>query len=119
MSGTESGDQRFPKSSRLLSAKDYQHVFADAKAERERLFTVLSRVNDRQAARLGLIVSRRVNKRAVVRNAIKRVVRESFRCSAIRACSLDIVVIARSAASVASNSQRRQALERALARLEN
>lgn len=83
------------------------------------MFTVLTRTNTGSTARLGLIVSRRVNKRAVVRNAIKRVVRESFRCSAIRAYSLDIVVIARSAASDASNVQRRKALERALARLEH
>ena len=52
-------------------------------------------------ARLGLAVSRKVSKRAVVRNLIKRSVRESFRVRRATLPAVDVLVIARvSAASV-------------------
>lgn len=57
-------------------------------------------------ARLGLAVSRKVSKRAVVRNRIKRVSRESFRLVRDRLPAVDIMVIALTSAATAS----RQAL---------
>ena len=45
--------------------------------------------------RLGLIVSSRVARRAVVRNRIKRIVRESFRMQQVKIKGWDVVVIAR------------------------
>lgn len=55
------------------------------------------------SARLGLAVSRKVSKRAVERNRIKRVVRESFRAEREALPALDVLVIARSSAAVAPN----------------
>jgi len=54
-------------------------------------------------ARLGLAVSRKVSKRAVERNRIKRVVRESFRAEREALPALDILVIARASAAGTPN----------------
>jgi len=52
-------------------------------------------------ARLGLAVSRKVSKRAVQRNRIKRIVRESFREQREELPPFDVLVIARSSAVAA------------------
>lgn len=49
-------------------------------------------------ARLGLAVSRKVSKRAVQRNRIKRIVRESFRNQREGLPPFDVLVIARASA---------------------
>jgi len=54
-------------------------------------------------ARLGLAVSRKVSKRAVERNRIKRIIRESFRAEREALPSLDILVIARTSAAASAN----------------
>ena len=69
-------------------------------------------MNSENYPRLGLVVSRKVNKRAVVRNRIKRVVRESFRCNKDHLAGLDIVVIAKPAAASAENKQLLTSIER-------
>ena len=58
------------------------------------LFTVYSAINSLAYARLGVTVSRKVSLKAVVRNRIKRVIRESFRQQQTRFKGQDIVVIA-------------------------
>lgn len=110
-------DESLPKSHRLLSSADYKHVFADATPARNRMFTVLVRRNEYGHARLGLVVSRRVSRKAVIRNAVKRVVRETFRCHSLRHEPFDLVVIARFAASEASNDERTAAFAHVLRRL--
>ena len=47
----------------------------------DRFFKVLGRPNSSACSRLGMAVSRQIDKRAVGRNRIKRVIRESFRHS--------------------------------------
>ena len=47
----------------------------------DRCFKVLARRNESDCSRLGMAVSRQVDRHAVVRNRIKRVIRESFRQS--------------------------------------
>ncbi len=54
------------------------------------------------ATRLGLAVSRKVSKRAVQRNRIKRIVRESFREQRNELPPLDVLVIARTSAAAAN-----------------
>lgn len=62
---------------------------------------------------MGLAVSRKVSKRAVERNRIKRVIRESFRVWRGSLPTLDILVIARISATSADNTMLRDDLERA------
>jgi ribonuclease P protein component len=67
-------------------------------------------------ARLGLTISRRAAKRAVDRNRLKRIARESFRAQALSA--LDFVVMARSDAAGADPAVLRQSLDRHFRRLD-
>ena len=67
--------------------------------------------------RLGLAVSRKVSKRAVERNRIKRVIRESFRVRRESLPALDVLVIARISAASADNTVLRDDLEHAWQKL--
>lgn len=56
---------------------------------------MLARPNNRQYARLGIIVAKRLVKQAVHRNAIRRLIREAFRIHQRELCGLDVVVLLR------------------------
>jgi ribonuclease P protein component len=86
-------DARFPRSCRLLDAAAFDRVFRQAARSRDELFTVLWRANGVGRARLGLAVSKKHVKRAVDRNRIKRIIRESFRHHQTTLLGLDLVVI--------------------------
>lgn len=55
--------------------------------------------NGRGHARLGMVVSRKVSKKAVQRNRIKRAIRESFRRHRHQLGATDYVVVAKSGAA--------------------
>ena len=71
--------QKFPKSKRLLTRFDYNRVFNKSRRVGSQHFLLIYHLNKQSEPRLGIIVSRKVDKRAVVRNRIKRLIRESFR----------------------------------------
>ena len=102
---------RFPRQLRLLSSQDFQPVFkhTDCRSIDQRL-TVLARQNELSYARLGLAISKRIIKTAVGRNRVKRLVRESFRQHQQELGGLDIVVMARDGAPLASNADLLRAL---------
>lgn len=104
------GDRGFAARYRLRTKRDFDRVFAQPRRSRSRYFSVLSRPNTVGYARLGLAVSRRVDPRAVGRNRIKRVVRESFRHALPDLPAADVVVIAQHAAANAGNADLRDAL---------
>ena len=88
-------DARLRRRARLVSKADYRNVFAQAEQSRDAYFTVLARANDLGFPRLGLAISKKAAKSAVVRNRIKRVIRESFRHHQHDLGGIDIVVIGR------------------------
>lgn len=102
---------------RLLDGEAFRAVFACREIRNAALFRLhlgagsSEEVTGGAGARLGVAVSRRVSKRAVERNRIRRQVRESFRLNRLHLPARDYVVVARSAAADASNPQLRQALE--------
>lgn len=67
-------------------------------------------------ARLGMAVSRKVDKRAVERNRIKRVLRDAFRHLLPELAGGDCVVVARAGAARASGPEIREAFLRVLRR---
>ena len=86
-------------------------MFAEPARSSDRFFTVLARSSGRAVARLGLTVSRRAAKRAVDRNKLKRLARESFRHQ--RALPRwDFVVLAREGAYKAERAVLRASLDR-------
>ncbi len=64
-----------------------------------------------------MAVSRKVSKRAVERNRIKRLVRESFRAQRTQLPSLDVLVIARTSAANTDSPTLRADLDRVWQRL--
>ncbi|UCE86385.1 MAG: ribonuclease P protein component [Deltaproteobacteria bacterium] len=112
----ECGAARFRRSDRLLRSRDFQWVTRHGRRVASRYFVVIaarSRGRDAVAGdRLGITVSRKVGN-AVVRNRVKRRIREWFRArDAARARGLDVVVIARRAAVELDGNGVRQELAR-------
>lgn len=68
-----------PKNARLLNKADYDVVFSKSVKVSNSLFLILIHKNSYPYSRLGLVISKKVDKRAVQRNRIKRIVRETFR----------------------------------------
>ncbi|HET7931243.1 MAG TPA: ribonuclease P protein component [Rhodanobacteraceae bacterium] len=69
--------------------------------------------------RLGMAVSRKISKRAVERNRIKRQVRESFRTRRAQLPGLDVLVIARTSAAGTPSPALRADLDRIWQRLQS
>jgi ribonuclease P protein component len=77
---------------------------------------VLARANERGVARLGLTIARRVAKRAVDRNRLKRLARESFRMQRSLP-AWDFVVLAKPGAGDGERGVLRESLDRHFERL--
>ena len=101
----------FSPDQRLHTPAEFGRVFAEPVRSSDRFFTVLARASGRTVARLGLTVSRRASRRAVDRNKLKRLARESFRQQhALPAW--DFVVLARPGADRAERRVLRASLDR-------
>jgi ribonuclease P protein component len=94
----------------LHAAAEFGRVFAEPARSADRFFTVLARPSGRAVARLGLTVSRRAAKRAVDRNKLKRLARESFRHQRAPP-PWDFVVLARPGADRAARRELRASLD--------
>ena len=70
---------KFSRQSRLLKPAEFKLVFQKPIRSTDDCFRVLARVNGIHRHRLGMAVSKKNCSRAVGRNRIKRVIRESFR----------------------------------------
>lgn len=73
------GTKRFTRQSRLLKPAQFKQVFNRPIRSSDRCFRILARSNETRCHRLGLAVAKKACPKAVGRNRIKRIVRESFR----------------------------------------
>jgi len=100
---------------RLLKGSEFKAVFDCRKRFHCTFFSFHLMPNQADCHRLGLAVSRKVSKKAVDRNRIKRQVRESFRhfigINQQTALFLDIVVVAKPAAASVVKSLLRAELD--------
>lgn len=115
-----SGSLAFTRKQKLSKAIDFKNVFKNPFVSSDRYFKVLARLNQQQSSRLGMAVSRHVDKSAVGRNRIKRVIRESFRqrFSGNR-YFLDIVVLPKRESAATPNERLIHSLKSHWLRLEN
>lgn len=87
-----------PRRSRLSGPTAFSIVFRQAVVSADACFKVLGRQTGHESSRLGMAVSRQVDRRAVERNRLKRIIRESFRqhyLSNSKHPPIDIVVLPR------------------------
>lgn len=101
----------FPRTARLLKAGDFAALRGNSKRISARHFLAEFSPNAQSSCRLGQAVSRRVSKRAVDRNRIKRLARESYRHILGDLPCVDILLIARSSAVKTPSSELRADLD--------
>lgn len=107
---------QYPRSARVLARPEFDAVFARGRRAAHPLLA-LHYLADERSARLGLAVSRKVDTRAVVRNRIKRVLRDVFRRERHGYPGGAYVVVARPAAATATGAELASAFRHALRRL--
>jgi ribonuclease P protein component len=109
---------RFPRRAQLRASAEFQAVFGGGTRFSGPLFRlqVLPTTGDEAQARLGMTVSKRVDKRAVNRNRIRRQVREAFRLQRAQLPPGDYVFMAKPEAAKVDNPGLRHALLKLLAR---
>lgn len=84
----------FTKEHRLLKPADFKAVFdAPIKKIHSEHCIVFVRVNSHQIPRMGLAITKKKLKQAVMRNQLKRVTREVFRLSQHEIGAVDLVLI--------------------------
>ena len=106
---------RYPRHMRVRARADFDRIFASATRTASPLLAV-HLLPEPGPARLGLAVSRKVDKRAVGRNRIKRVLRDQFRLLQAELKPGSYVVVARPPAAGADNAALRTAFISALRR---
>lgn len=90
-------EQGFSRDRRLLASAQFQAVFDDTPYRiSSKYLLLLARPNDVGHARLGLVVSKKNIRRAVARNRVKRLARETFRTRLRDLDALDVLFLARS-----------------------
>lgn len=107
----------FPKRARLLRPAEYRRVFGKACRVSDDAFTMLARHAEGDTARLGMAISKRNVPRAVDRNRIKRIGRESFRHQRPGLPVFDVILLARPPARALDRKQLHRKLNALLQRL--
>lgn len=89
-------DFGFGPECRLLTAGQFKNVFDGATRKTSGPYVLLlAKANTTDQPRLGLVIAKKSVRRAVDRNRIKRIARDSFRLNKPELGDLDIVVLAR------------------------
>ncbi len=99
------GENQFSRELRLLTPSHFTYVFNDAIPAVSPAFTILARHNNEPAPRLGITLSKKRIRKAVQRNRIKRLIRESFRHRKHALPCVDIIVVGKSGADGMSNEE--------------
>ena len=73
------GNHHFRKAERLKGAQDFVSLIRNASSAREDGIVLYFARTDLESSRLGVVVSKKIFKRATDRNRAKRLVREFFR----------------------------------------
>lgn len=114
MSSTVSQHFSFPCVARITEKSEFQRVFSQGEKVWGRFFVCYVLIETAAECRLGLVVSRKVGG-AVVRNRVKRHIREFFRRHRQRLVpGIQLVVVARAASAMLDGRACARDLERLL-----
>jgi len=112
-------NSKFSKQFKLLKPAEFDKVFAGSSKVGGPGFTLFFIKNELSSARLGLSVPKRAFTRAVDRNHIKRLVRESFRQNREALPHFDVIFLARKGVLDKSSNVLSGSLQRAWQRLQD
>jgi ribonuclease P protein component len=106
-----------PRGLRLPNSDAFRRVFGEARRYPGPGFLVLARRGTGLGPRLGIAISKRCSKRAVDRNRLKRIARESFRHRASALPIVDVVVLCTRESVLLDAKRLRQTLDEAWERI--
>jgi ribonuclease P protein component len=101
----------YPRSARILNKKQYNQAFKKGAVVRTPAVVMYARPVQTEAARLGVIISKKSASKAVDRNRFKRLCKNTFRLKRNLLLSKDFVILARPKAKYLSNQELVQCLE--------
>ena len=101
---------RFPRKQISLRKPDFRRVFNQNEKSADKLLVVLARPNGLTFSRLGLAIAKKNTARAVDRNRVKRLIRESFMHHQPFNVAFDAVVMSRQGIALKNNQQIFQSL---------
>jgi len=105
LNGSRLSDYEIKKADRLLKRKEFLRLSQNGKQVHDRHFIIRFASNDVERPRLGITVTKKVGN-AVIRNRLKRFVREYFRLNRHRMENhLDLVIIAKRPAAELNSNQ--------------
>lgn len=73
-----------PLKNRLKKKKDFENAFAEGKTAKGKYFFLKTLKTESEDSKIGFIVSKKVSKKAVERNRVKRLFREAVRLELAR-----------------------------------
>ena len=82
-----------PQSMRITKAREYAHIFKQGVHSHGKFWQIISIPSENKNSSLGLAISKKIHKRAVDRNLLKRLARETFRLNQDNLKSVDLVVM--------------------------
>jgi ribonuclease P protein component len=95
----------FSRELRLLTPSHYSRIFNEPARAANQHFTLLAKPNTLSNPRLGLTIAKKHVKKAVQRNRLKRLARESFRLHQHQLDAIDIVLMVKKGVDELSNEE--------------
>ena len=117
--GPADADESFPSISRLHKTDEYSSVFAFRRAIKGKFLILHYRPNDLGRARLGVVVAKKLARRANTRNLVKRIVREQFRRRRVHLSAFDMVIRLHAPVALATRRMLNDDVTRLMERLPN
>lgn len=82
-----------PETNRLKKKKDFERVFKEGRGARGKFMHMKVVSNNFGISRFGIVVSKKISKRAVIRNKIKRRVRAVIRKNIDKIKNVDCIIL--------------------------
>ena len=89
---------------RINKARDYAHTFQNGSHTHSKFWKLIANNSGNSNSRLGLVISKKLYKRAVDRNLFKRLARETFRQNQEDLKSLDFIVMIKKTSLVSNKA---------------